>query len=94
MKKSKSSVAIFLIGILIISVGFMIQKHKNSFSTLATSQQSNLTEETSMLTVAFFFGNVFPYRKKRIILQSILHNAPNEQLARLSYLKTFVALYP
>lgn len=64
MKKSKSSVAIFLIGILIISVGFMIQKHKNSFSTLATSQQSNLTEETSMLTVAFFFGNVFPYRKK------------------------------
>jgi len=59
MKKSKSLVAIFLISILIISVGFMIQKQKNSFSKITISQQSNVNKETNTPTAAFFYRYFF-----------------------------------
>lgn len=72
MKISKSLLTICLIGILLISVGVMIQKQKNALSTLSTIQESTITDKAHILAMPIFSRSIFESPDDLLILPIVV----------------------
>ena len=72
MKISKSLLTICLIGILIISVGVMIQKQKNALLTMSSIQENPIRDQAHSLTMPIFSISIFESQDNLLILPTVV----------------------